>query len=66
MNTNQEACTVIRDEKGEVTGIIVTQLNTRNHVMYKTEKMGVEEMVDALKPKMLGINPKNIETTKKE
>lgn len=53
MNKNQEVCVVIRDNKGEVTGIIVSQVHIHCHVMYETKKMGIDEMLTALEPKTI-------------
>ena len=48
MNNNQEVCTVIRDKNNEVKAVLVSQLHIHSHILYKTEKMGVEEIMTVL------------------
>ncbi len=53
MNKNEEVCVVIRDSKNEVTGVLVSQVHIHAHILYKTSKMGIEEIFTALEPQMI-------------
>lgn len=57
MNHNQEVCVVIRDEKGEVQSVIVSQVHIKTHVMYDTTKSGIDNIISKMNTKPLEIKP---------
>lgn len=57
MNHNQEVCVVIRDEKGEVQSVLVSQVHIKTHVMYNTVKSGIDDILTRMNTKPLEIKP---------